>query len=225
MVGPHGLDPLRQVHASRHNHASPIRPRSSQRQISRLDNKIQLRPNNRPSNYPVRHRRPAVRILGHLRTHSSRPARHMASKLSHALVGQAPLPNPRSFHKQLVGSPANLGRRLAQQSPRPPSLSPPRPKVVRNRFQLVRYLDNEKATPSPPSPLRKTLNAATRRRNPPNRSPNQSNPAKSSRKLRVASASVGAGVHHPPALALGVPQPQRGASERRPGLYAGPGNL
>src|SRR5271154_3205889 len=93
----------------------------------------------------------------------------------------------------MVGSPAYLGRRLAQQSPRPSSLSPPRPKVVRNRFQLVRHLDNEKATPSPPSPLRKALNAATRRRNPTNRSPNQSNPAKSSRKLRVASAPVGAG--------------------------------
>ena len=70
-------------------------------------------------------------------------------------------------------------------------------KLVRNRFQLVRHLDNEKAAPSPPSPLRKDSNATTRRRNPTHGSPSQPNAKQNSRKLRRRNFRRGRG--SPPA--------------------------
>ncbi len=59
---------------------------------------------------------------------------------------------------------SDVGRRLAQQSSRPPGLGPSRPEVVRDRLQLVRHLDHEEAPSRPAGPLRQDSYTTKRRR-------------------------------------------------------------
>ena len=84
--------------------------------------------------------RMALRDVGNLPAHRSRPARHVSRELCHSPLGIAPIPDARRFHQQFLGRDAQLRRRLAQQSSRPSAVGASRTRMVRVRFELVRNL-------------------------------------------------------------------------------------
>src|SRR5947209_20248168 len=83
--------------------------------------------------------------VGNVLPHGLLAARELAGAFGDAFLATAALCHARPVHQQLVGRFADVWRRLAQQSPRASDLGLPRLHLVRDRYQLVRDLDPEKA--------------------------------------------------------------------------------
>ena len=93
LLGPHGLDPVRQGDAPRHLGAEALRARPEQGPLPRRAHHLALGAAGGRRPRPARLRRPALRAVGHGAAHHLRPALHLAGQLGHPPVGLAPLPH------------------------------------------------------------------------------------------------------------------------------------
>ena len=71
--------------------------------------------------------RNALADLGRVSSDDPRAAHDLAGELGQPHLGLPLAPDPRQVHQPLVGGPADLRRRVAQQPPRVPDLGPTRP--------------------------------------------------------------------------------------------------
>ena len=133
----HRLDYLRRGPPQRHGAHVALRARPRARPLLSVVDDVSLGAVDGAGIHPARHRWMAARQLGDLPARGGRPPRDVARQLRHASVGTPPLRHRRRLEELVVGRAADVRRRLAQQSPRPPGFGPSRPGVVRVRPHLA----------------------------------------------------------------------------------------